>query len=299
MFWGGVGETFVDEPATAAEAIEAAGLNWEVELRQAGVKNSASTGFVNAPNKWGVVRADNEECFGIVGARYEVFQNHEVFSFCDDIVDDGGAKYESAWSVRGGRVVGLTMRLPETVNILGFDEHQPYIVGRTTHDGSGSIQLGVVVKRMECTNMVSMLLRNSKNVWKLRHTQTSRRNLTAARTALDISFDYMDVFQEEMERFALIPMSEKKISGIVDSALIGRRVGERARKRDIEIIVKLQTASKQIPDELRMTGYGAYQAVTEYYDHIRTYRTPESRFMNITEGLAAKVRQNVYEAIAA
>src|SRR4051812_35786812 len=83
--WHGLG-TKVENTATAAEAIEAANLNWNVVK----LPLFASTGLLGVPvkDKYGIVREDKigkADCdvFGIVGKNYSILQNSEAFSFFD------------------------------------------------------------------------------------------------------------------------------------------------------------------------------------------------------------------------
>jgi Domain of unknown function (DUF932) len=51
------------------------------------------------------VRSDTSAGLGVVGARYEVLQNRDLFGFLQDLVDDYTVTWESAGALRDGRKV--------------------------------------------------------------------------------------------------------------------------------------------------------------------------------------------------
>ena len=74
--------TKLDGPATAAEAIEAAGLNWEVAKVPLQAKQNGHT--IPVPGKYATLRADRIDqpgcpVFGIVGTHYTPLQNRDAF----------------------------------------------------------------------------------------------------------------------------------------------------------------------------------------------------------------------------
>lgn len=106
--WHGLG-TRLDAPATAAQAIAAARLDWDV------VKTPllAFDGSVYhpLPGRFAVVRRDwlgrdDRPAFGVVGPDYTPLQNRDAFAFLDDLVGRGAAAYHTAGALgaAGGRV---------------------------------------------------------------------------------------------------------------------------------------------------------------------------------------------------
>src|SRR3954471_17377408 len=75
--------TRLDGPATAAEAIAAAGLGYEVVPLP--VFAAGPDGPVAIPGLRLNVRADTREPLGVVSDRYRVVQNREAFAFLDGL----------------------------------------------------------------------------------------------------------------------------------------------------------------------------------------------------------------------
>ena len=73
--WHGLG-TRLDAPATAAEAITAAGLDYDVTLTP-----MTTTDGLPVPQRRAVVRADTRAVLGVVSDRYVPVQNRQAFGF--------------------------------------------------------------------------------------------------------------------------------------------------------------------------------------------------------------------------
>ena len=295
LLWGRVGEVFGEAPKTAEEAIIAAGLDWDVELRTLGYHN-AKGNFVVAPGNFGTVRTDTDTLLGTVKTRYQVFTNREAFSFADNLVDGAGASFESGFEHHGGKVVGLTMRLPDTITVAGEDPYNQYLMLRTTHDGSGSIQIAVNTVRMMCLNMFDGTLRNAKQRFTIRHTSNAGAQLQQAREALEIAFVYAEEFEREMEILMNTPIKVDEARKSLMSTLADNRVSEKQIGAQVDAIFSNLEYSRTIPDSQRDTAYGLMNATTEYYQHIRQYRTDQSRFKVNTEGLAHRVLDSLVTA---
>ena len=66
--------TRLDEPATANEAIQAAGLGYDVELTRLVTVND-----IPVPDRRAVVRQDTNQVLGVVGTTYKPVQNRQCF----------------------------------------------------------------------------------------------------------------------------------------------------------------------------------------------------------------------------
>ena len=295
QLWGRIGKVFSDRPRTAEEAVVEAGLDWDVELRGLAFKNQ-NDNYSVVKGVYATVRTDTDKPLGVVKSRYVPVNNRTAFQFADNLVDGAGAAFESGWEMNGGKFVGLTMRLPDTITIGGEDSFGKYLMLKTTHDGSGSIQLGVQMMRMACFNQFDMRLRQAKHRWQIRHTSKASHQLAQAREALEIAFVYSSEFELELERLmnSELPNSGR-VASVVDEVLEANRIGERARERDVFGILGNLEFSTTIPDEHRNNAYGLLNATTEYYEHMKTYRTPQSQVLVNSTGVAYKIRNELHD----
>ena len=98
--------TRLDQPATAGEAIVAAGLNYEVTLQSLWTSNGDPVSTRQA-----VVRRDTSDILGVVGKGYQPIQNLECFSFLDSVVADGRLRYHTAGALGKGERIWMLAKL--------------------------------------------------------------------------------------------------------------------------------------------------------------------------------------------
>ena len=156
--WHGLG-VIVNEAPTSREAIQLAGLDWTVE--QWPLKAYYGDWEINVPDKVANIRTDTEICLGVVSAGYTVFQNREAFDFMDQIVSEGGAKYETAGSLRDGRRIWLLARIPGDMQIMKDDVIHPYVLLTNSHDGTTALRMIPTTIRVVCQNTLNLALKKS------------------------------------------------------------------------------------------------------------------------------------------
>ena len=83
--WHGLG-TVVQEAVTAEEAIQLAGLDFDV-IKQP-VLYEVNGEVREVPHNHAIVRSDNSDVLGVVGDVYTPLQNREAFKFFDALVSE-------------------------------------------------------------------------------------------------------------------------------------------------------------------------------------------------------------------
>jgi phage/plasmid-like protein (TIGR03299 family) len=140
------------------------------------------------------------EPLGIVGGGYHPLQNEEHAEFLNHLADVSGATFDTAGSLRGGRQVFVTMRLPEHLSIGGTDRVDLNIAALNSHDGSSAFRVLVTPVRVVCANTQHAALRNHLSSWSIRHTRNAKAAVQAARDTLGLTFAYVEAFEAEAER---------------------------------------------------------------------------------------------------
>ena len=148
---------------SAAEVITTARLGgWNVrKIALAGIDPAAPAGSrgsvadpIPVPDKRMTVRTNpvtgGTDYLGVVGRDYVPVQNEACADLLDLLVDASGAHHETAGSLRGGRQVFITMRLPDGVRIAGIDDLDIYLALTTSHDGSTALRVDATPVRVVC-----------------------------------------------------------------------------------------------------------------------------------------------------
>ena len=204
---------------SSAEAIEKAGLDWTVSLRPVytgGVDAGGEAHAIEIEDTFATVRDSDDSVLGVVGNRYTPVQNQECFSFLDTVLPDFDAKYETAGSLDGGRIVWVLLNLGKDV-VVGQDKTIPYLLMTNSHDGSMGIKALTTPIRVVCQNTLTFALNNFATQFSFRHTQKVHDRIEQGRNSLELSYKYIDGFQEEVERLIDQQVSNDKYQEIIDS----------------------------------------------------------------------------------
>ena len=176
--WHGLGRIIMDAPASR-EALELAGLDWQVESR-----NIYSGTSAMIPGYRANVRSTDDAVLGVVSDRYRIVQNEEAFQFTDDLLGEG-VTYETAGSLQGGKKVWMLARLPRKYLIAG-DQVEPYLMIFNSHDGSSGVKVAMTPIRVVCQNTLNLALNTAKRSWTARHTENVLLRVQDARETLQL-----------------------------------------------------------------------------------------------------------------
>ena len=139
------------------------------------------------------------DVLGVVGAGYTVVQNEEHCELLNLLVDEAGAHFETAGSLREGRETFVTMKLPHTITLAGTngsDDIDLYLAAMSSHDGTAAWRVIVTPVRIVCANTQRIALRQAKATYAIRHTRSAPAKIAQARQALGIVWRYCDALRD-------------------------------------------------------------------------------------------------------
>ncbi|MFD0555670.1 phage/plasmid-like protein (TIGR03299 family) [Stackebrandtia endophytica] len=301
--------TVTAEAMTGSQALEAARLgDWNVRaLRMEGV-DVAPDGTVRrieAPDRRMTVRTNpvtgETDYLGIVSDEYQVIQNEKCAEILDQIVDESGARFETAGSLRGGKSIFITMRMPETITIAGTDPMNLYLAATTSHDASAALRVDATPVRIVCANTQRLAMARSVSHFEFRHTTSNTLRASEARQALGISFKFFDDFQAAAERMMNESTTIDQFKQLCDELwpvpdAATDRVKAAARQRDASLRYLFRDADTN--KRFAGTRYGAYQSVVEYVDHFAPASTPVARAQRALHGNGAAIKSQAWQLLA-
>jgi phage/plasmid-like protein (TIGR03299 family) len=217
------------------------------------------------------------EVLGVVGSIYAPIQNEEHCEVLNRLVDESGAIFDTAGSLRGGRQVFVSMRLPQTIMVGGVDAVRTNIAALNSHDGTSAFRLLVTPVRVVCANTQAAALAHHRASFSVRHTTNAKAATAHARSALGITFAYVEAFEAEAEKMIQQTMVDRQFAAMtadlfgVTDADAPVRVRKAARQR----VATLAHLWHDAPTQKTIAGtrWAAYQVVTEYVDHYAPVRT--------------------------
>lgn len=304
--WHGFG-TPVDGAVKAAEAIEAAHLGWTVEKRELFYPDNDGK-FIRAQiggarlerdlPAFVTVRTDTGRALGIVSEQYKVVQNVESFVWLDELLGTA-LRYETAGALFGGRRVWMLGRIPAPV-FVGDDETDPierYILFVNGHDGAKAVSCIVTPVRVVCNNTLNAALdmagRDSGIT--ICHTGDIDSKLDAARAALAAADKQFAQMYEYFRMFSEVRLDEAEMLRYFNLVFPEDRVTERQHVRETARLLEITRigAGSELPTA-KGTLWGAYNAVTDYVDHVRGTTDGEQRMNSVLMGSGARIKTRAF-----
>ena len=281
--WHNLGTVFEQEVNTA-EMLKLAHLNdWNVRLEDVSIpanfESDKSYSFVTRTNPFDKTKND---ILGVVGERYVPLQNEDLFSFGDNLLD-GGGRWETAGSIKGGRQVFGSIALSNSITLdpNGIaDKIDNYLLINTSHDGSIAIQASITPVRVVCANTLNLALsafkgkKAAKQSFKIRHTQTAEGRIATARTALGLANAYIDEFSVMANEMISKEITKKQFDEIVALAYPAPEKDSKGsfKKHDSKVDLLNSIYVGDFNNTISGTAWGAYNALTERLDWYRSSR---------------------------
>lgn len=305
--WHGLGQ-IVQEYPTSAEALKFAGLDYEV------VKEDIYTTSYNCDGQpmdstnrirthFATIRKDTGDVLGVVGKDYEIVQNVDAFNFFDAIVGGAGIQYETAGALGKGERIFITAKLPAYIKVGSEDLIEQYLFLTTSHDGFGSITAAFTPVRIVCNNTLNAALRNHANSIKIRHTANAKERLEQAHKVMGISNRLSAELDEIFNRWTKVKITDPELKRLIQLAMVPNR--EVLRNIQNEKWDELSTCfhnmcnsvyeyamsspSQQL-ETSKGTLFGAYNAVTGYFQNVRSYKDEETKLKSLLWGGTAQVK---------
>jgi phage/plasmid-like protein (TIGR03299 family) len=304
--WHGLGKAIPEGTNLSIEdAMQFGGLNWEVKKFPLCWKHPLSDGSFFQLNEdieghVAVVRDTDMKFLGVVGSRYQIIQNSEVFEWFQPFLDDGHCTIESAGSLFGGRRIWVLAKVNSMdANIVTGvqDPVQLYILLANAHDGTLQVHAGFTQIRVVCNNTLSFAIASDKEIVKLRHTSGVKDRLVVVR---DLMMQGKEFFTETITQY-------RTLAGIriTDEEMLEnyfREVFQVAPKKENVV----GPGGRLLPKVMWLYDHGkgtqgldhnywrAFNAVTEYTNYFQG-RTQDGTMNSVWLGDGAKINERALQ----
>jgi phage/plasmid-like protein (TIGR03299 family) len=307
--WHGLG-TIVDEYLSSAEALRTAGLDWTVEKWPmfAYDPEGRTSDEQHVPEKFATVRTDNYTVLGTVGKDYEIVQNVDAFSFFDSIVGGEGIMYETAGALGKGERIFITAKLPGYIRVGQDDCIEKYLFLTTSHDGLGSITAAFTPIRIVCNNTLTAAMRNHVNAIKIRHTANAKERLSIAHKLMGISNTMSDELSGIFNQWSKVRITDIEVKNLIQIAMVPNKetLDNLLKSKEDELstvytnmVDKVYEYAMSAPSQQQETTagtlFGAYNAVTGYFQNVRNYRDGEAKLKSIMDGTGKLRAQSAFD----
>jgi len=289
------------EATSARDAATQAGLNWTVRtgelqavstplvISEDGVTPAT---YIDVPKKLGVIREDNNTVIGVVGTKYKIVQNMEVFNALDTLVDSGDARYTAAGEFNGGSNIWMLLEMPQGITVAN-DPHAAFLLVKTSHDGSSSVVIKPVIERLYCANQVNGLIsygfaRGGKKyndyTYRMKHTTNQELSINDIRNITNLTYTAIQDYELTADVLLKRKMTREQTINFFKAVwplpttvedkpyeLLTR--GER-KQQTIAVDARAKAwviySESETQENIRGTAFGAWHAVVEHADHYAT-----------------------------
>ncbi len=301
--WHGLGQIVQDYP-TSAEAIQFAGLNYQVEKRKLYTQlNEYENPQISVPDYFATVRTDTNNVLGVVGKDYEIVQNIDAFSFFDSIVSGDGIQYETAGVLGKGERIFITAKLPSYIKVGNNDLIEQYLFLTTSHDGYGSITAAFTPVRIVCNNTLYAALRNHSNSIKIRHTANAKDRLEQAHKVMGISNQLSAELNQLFDRWTKVKITDTELHKLIQMAMVpNKEVLEKINRCEWDelstcfnnmcncVYEYAMTSPTQQTETTKGNLFGAYNSITGYFQNVRSYKNEEAKLKSLLYGGTAQMK---------
>ncbi|MXN91680.1 DUF932 domain-containing protein [Flavobacterium sp. Sd200] len=300
--WHGLGQIVTDYP-TSAEAIQFAGLDYEI-AKEPNTHIFPSGKTMQSKSSFFTYRTDSDTVLGAsVGKDYHLIQNRDAFSFFDAIVGGGdGILYETAGALGDGERIFITAKLPGYIRVgNGDDVTEKYIFLTTSHDGLGSITAAFTPIRIVCQNTLNAALKGMANVVRIKHTTGAKQRLEDAHKVMGLADALSNKLEGIFNNWATVKVSDKEVRKLIELALCPNKetfdLLKKGAQDELSTVFKntvedafayAMVSDTQRMDTTKGTLFGAYNAVTGYYQNVRKYKDGEDKLKSLVMGGTAQ-----------
>ena len=252
-------------------------------------------------DNYAIVRKDNGEALAVVGNHYVPMQYPECFRFMNNIVSSKEAIFHTIGALRGGRRGWILAKLPGEIRVVGDDITEKYLLISNSMDGSSKLTIQFTPIRVVCANTLRAALAGTGISYSIRHTINASVALQDATKALGISNQYytdlQDAFQAMQRKEVNFGKAKAYIDAVFEAEAGSASKGSTRGQNILNGIYNLLESGKgaELPG-VRGTMWGAYNAVTEYVDHVKKYRSEDSALENIAFGyVGGNLKQRAFD----
>ena len=301
--WHNLGNN-VDPDSTIEEMLVAAGIDWTVDLCPVFTKAKDGT-MVKLPLKRALVRSTDNKVLTVTGDFWKQLQNKDAMEFFREYTESGGARLETAGSLRGGKLIWALASINKSFTVKGSknDVVKGYILLSSPHEVGKRIKVRTTSTRVVCANTLAMAERDAVQY---SQTHTTKFDVATARASIQLAQDQIKQMEEQINKLAGKKMSTfdslRVLAEFFSPAPEGVSLDDHTKvlmgdpgshsKAFDSLLLSLNKAPGAQPD----TAWGVLNGVTHFIDHVAG-KENEARLYNSWFGDRAKIKTDVMDKL--
>lgn len=301
--WHGLG-TVVGTAPTPTEALQLAGLDWEVTQQPLTLVDGTPV-----PSHVANIRSTDQRQLGVVGKDWTPVQNSTLATLAEQLNQDGIVKVESAGSLDNGKRVWFLLQGSSLSIGRETDRVIPYLLLANSHDGSLALHVQTTTVRVECNNKLNIALgQQGQARLKFNHTKNITLAPNEIRRAMGLYQGAVDGFKAQAEALNNTELDRKSLDAFfldVYTKTLGLKIptqdelnkgeGQRAYNNAVERLAAWKhNFEVEVNDRgTKPSAWAAFNAITE------DFRTREDYEVSAIFDGGAKRRTDTFKAALA
>src|SRR5262250_179965 len=273
--WHKLGQRLTGNPSID-EALAAACMAFTVEARPLYLD-----GGTLVPSHKCTLRINDDGTIaqlGVVGKDYTIAQNREVLAIVDAMLQLG-YRIAAIGALGNGERCWCLVDMGQTITPIDGDDVRGYFLVHWSHDGNIAVTgLGTCV-RVVCQNTLGMALAAARRAWfSVRHTTNAAQRIDEAARLMAQLGKQLQQTGETFAQLARRQMGPREIASYIEAVIPNPEPAKslsptlQNRRDTIARLVfggrGADMANQAMPQGFA-SAWAAYNAVTEYFDHVR------------------------------
>ena len=267
-------------PRNTNEAMQAAGLDWEVDKGNAYVqvfdRSTMTYEKVSVPSQKGVYRTDTGLPLGncMVGKGFEIIQNLKAFDCFDQILRSNNVQFVSGGYWHSGANVFLQCKLPYyTHRLPNGDTVERYLLIAQGHTGKQALTMRFTHIRPSCLNSLYGALSDSTHSVTIKHTKTIEDKMTQAVKFMQSGLRHLGAVERTFSKMQTVVLNQQQqinFLKMVYDRPISEDVADWRKWSELEPIF-LDARGKEFSEG---SLWHPFNTVTEFEDHHARVNNP-------------------------
>ena len=294
--WHGLGNLIPkDKRLTVKEAIESAGLTWEVgllPLQIAATTEATELGLAEVPVRANCVyRKSDNSLLGVVGPGYTPYQNWELFDWFKPFIEAGTAEFHTAGSLKDGKIVWALASLNRSeMEISKGDAVKKFLLLSNSHDGTHAIRVGFTPIRVVCANTLAAAFSNQdSNLIRAKHRKNVAGSMDKIRETINVIDQKFEATADQYRFLASHHFNQNDLEKYVaivwkQGKDMDKELSTRSKNQLSEVFNLLETGKGHDIPSIQGSWWQAYNAVAEYLSYEAGSRSTENRMQSLWFG---------------
>jgi len=262
--------TAINGIATASEALEAVGANFEVEKRDVFIANPDNDNEPNAQRAAGyaaMVRRDNEAFLGMVSANYGIVQYRKAVEATQEVVQKGEATFGFGHTYNLGERLYLVMTDGSVADLGSGVKVKSYFTLVTSHDGTVGFEISPTFVNTQTGAVLTFS--SSGKVW-TKHSKHVDGRIDSLRHKLTLVREFFKEFVDTTRKLATVRLSSADAEAFIKEII----PGDSTRATNIRdgVIASWKGGVQAVHASCNGTLLGLYLAFCNYADNEKTVR---------------------------